>query len=354
MHTAIKFFLICLLCLVGAVIIYVLSVLTYTTLTEFKPPEKTATEIRGNAPMVIDASRNLRLLTWNIGYAGLGKEMDFFYEGGQQVRPSQELNSSYLSGITSFIELHSSLDVIILQEVDLDSKRSYGQNEMEIISNTIPDHTLSYAVNYRSAFVPVPILHPMGRVKSGLVTFSKFQPRQAYRLATPGNYPWPKRLYLLKRCFLVSRYKVTNGHELVIINLHNSAFDDASEQRAMETEMLYSLAMSEYDRGNYVIAGGDWNQNPPGWKASEIKDYKARQVWPLDRDLFPQDWTWAYDPRVPTNRDVSRPFRKDSTATTILDFFLLSPNLEKINAETLDLAFEYSDHQPVILQVGFR
>jgi len=26
--------------------------------------------------------------------------------------------------------------------------------------------------------------------------------------------------------------------------------------------------LDEFGKGNYVIAGGDWNQNPPGYKPS--------------------------------------------------------------------------------------
>jgi exonuclease III len=54
---------------------------------------------------------------------------------------------------------------------------------------------------------------------------------------------------------------------------------------------------------------------------------------------------------VPTNRRVSKPYDRSSSLTTIIDFYLLSPNIEVNHIKTVDLDFRYSDHQPVHLQV---
>jgi hypothetical protein len=78
---------------------------------------------------LIHTGKVLSMITWNIGYAGLGKEMDFFYEGGRQVRPSFELSEKYLEGIISYIGLNRSTDFFLFQEVDLRSKRSYNKDQ---------------------------------------------------------------------------------------------------------------------------------------------------------------------------------------------------------------------------------
>jgi len=308
-------------------------------------------EINGKGIQPISIQKNITLLTWNIGYGGLGKEMDFFYEGGKLVRPTEEMNAKYLKGISDFLEKESYRDIILLQEVDFDSKRSYQQNELAAIKENLPAHVVTKAINYQSKFVPVPFFEPMGKVKSGLVTFSRYQPEQSERLASPVSYGWPKRLFQLKRGFLVNRIAVSNGKELVLINLHNSAFDDADELRDAELGMLGDLAMKEYANGNYVIAGGDWNQSPPGMNRSDISRYKAKTVRPLDKDLFPVDWIWAWDKHLPTNRDVDTPFDVTSSKTSILDYFLLSPNIELVDVQTFDLHFENSDHLPVGMTV---
>ena len=60
---------------------------------------------------------------------------------------------------------------------------------------------------------------------------------------------------------------MANGKELVMINTHNEAFD-AGEIRTAQMSFLKDFVQSEYNKGNYVIAAGDWNQSPPGFTPS--------------------------------------------------------------------------------------
>ncbi len=62
---------------------------------------------------------------------------------------------------------------------------------------------------------------------------------------------------------------------------------------------------------------------------------------------MPADWKWVYANNVPTNRRVATPYDKSTTPTTVIDFFLVSPNIENISIENIDLDFQHSDHQPV-------
>jgi endonuclease/exonuclease/phosphatase family metal-dependent hydrolase len=121
-----------------------------------------------------------------------------------------------------------------------------------------------------------------------------------------------------------------------------------------ELQMIRDIASKEYEKGNYVVVGGDWNQNPPGWKGHFGYDYKSKVAWPIPDEYFPTDWSWVYDPSVPTNRDVTGPFGKTITKTTILDYFLISPNLEVLEIHTLDLGFEFSDHHPVKVSLKLK
>ena len=50
----------------------------------------------------------------------------------------------------------------------------------------------------------------------------------------------------------------------------------------------------------------------------------------LDSSFLPTGWKWIYDPAIPTNRDVSEAYKKGRTRTTIIDYFIVSPNLEVI------------------------
>jgi endonuclease/exonuclease/phosphatase family metal-dependent hydrolase len=190
-------------------------------------------------------------------------------------------------------------------------------------------------------------------VNAGQAIFSLFKPLSSQRIAFPGNYSWPKRLFMLDRCFILFRFELADNHQLVILNTHNSAFDDGT-LRKQQLEELKEAALKEYAKGNYVLIGGDWNMNPPAYQPGDINtgDLAVKILPPVKTDLMPPDWKWAYDPSVPSNRFVDTAYIKGKTRVTIIDFFLLSPNIEVTSLNTLDLGFEFSDHNPV--RLNFR
>ena len=72
---------------------------------------------------------------------------------------------------------------------------------------------------------------------------------------------------------------------------------------------------------------------------------------PILASLLPSDWNWAFDPSYPSNRDVDQPYSKGLTQVTIIDYFVLSPNIKKEEVRTIPCGFAFSDHQPVYLRV---
>ena len=71
----------------------------------------------------------------------------------------------------------------------------------------------------------------------------------------------------------------------------------------------------------------------------------------MNPELLPSGWTWTYDPSAPTNRNNKKAFKKGDNGTTYLDYFVVSPNVEILDVETIDLEFAHSDHNPVRIQV---
>jgi endonuclease/exonuclease/phosphatase family metal-dependent hydrolase len=282
--------------------------------------------------------------------------MDFFYDGGIQVRPTKTLYQKYYEGITDFILQNQEIDFILLQEVDQKSKRSYYNNQVAHICDAMKNHGSAFAKNYDVGFVPVPVLNPMGRVTSGLLTLSKYNPVVSERIAFDENFAWPKRLFMLDRCFLVQRFRLDTASELVVINTHNSAFDNGQLRKA-QLKMLCSFATEEYAKGNYVLVGGDWNQNPPNYQSETISsgDYAvSNELGNISPHVMPADWIWAFDPKTPSNRSVQKNYTKTKSPTSIIDFFLLSPNIRITNIETQDIKFAFSDHNPVLLSIELR
>jgi endonuclease/exonuclease/phosphatase family metal-dependent hydrolase len=334
-----------LLILVGAFLLFLL----YATIDDYRPDEMIIQSIDCENDILVD-SMELKLLIWNIGYAGLDASMDFFYDGGERMRPDREGVISNMEGVRNTLEPFKGYDFLLLQEVDQDSKRSYHINELQEINDQYTGYFSSFGKNYDVGFVPIPLAEPMGKVQSGLMTLSLHCPVQVQRHAFPGNYKWPMKLFMLDRCFLVNRYQLSNDKELLIINTHNSAYDDGS-LRALQMNYLRDYLISEYNKGNYVIVGGDWNQTPFGVKP-ELPHHRfdTENLTYVEKDYPAAGWTWAYDPDIPTNRRVAVPYDRDHSLTTIIDCYLLSPNIDLEQVESIDLDFKYSDHQPVLLQ----
>lgn len=345
------------------IFVYVAVVLIHGTATDYQPGQVIPLESTKAASVApIPADTALSFLIWNIGYGGLGAESNFSFDqgrmlfsGGAMVRPPKELSDKNHEGIFNFVR-STAVDFFLFQEVDVDAKRSYGVNQFQEISEALPQYAATFSTNFQVKRVPLPILEPWnayGRVQSGLGSWSRYQPEAATRYQLPGAFSWPMHIFQLDRCAAVFRYKVENGKELVLFNIHNSAHDKEGELKRQEMAFLRDLFLAEYQKGNYVIAGGDWNQCPPFFKFDSFMPGKTQGYTQLNiEDAFlPEDWRWVYDPVTPSNRKTKYTYQPGETFVTVIDFFLISPNIRALGIKTLNQDFKYSDHQPVWMEV---
>jgi len=336
--------------LLGLVIVAAAGLVLFLMATEFSPPVHVTPDIKGSGTRLDPSKRDFSIMTWNIGYAGMGKEVDFFYDGGKTVIPAKTLSDLYLDGIKKTIKEHDSVDFFFLQEIDQSAKRSWDVDQVSLIDKDLTGFSGIFAINYDVRFVPMPVTKPMGHVVAGLATYARFVPQSADIQYYDACFPWPTRLAFLKRCYALIRFKLDNGKELVLINTHNSAFDSSGALRKRELFILDSVMKREYARGNYVVAGGDWNSNPRGFNPATVAD--GDLVVPIEPPIensFLADWHFAFDSLKPSNRFADIPYQKGKTRTTIIDFFVVSPNISVNRIETIRTGFDYSDHEPVVM-----
>ena len=343
-----------LLKLLGILLLAVALLLGWLTATEFNPaPVEAVDVVRAGDVDTLKGGDTLTVLSWNIGYGGLGKDSDFFMDGGKDARSADEATvKAYLAGISATIR-EAEADLVLLQEVDSDSSRTYGIDERRFLS--VGMSCEAYAMNYACPFVPVP-MPPIGKVHSGLYTMTDdLTIDRAERVSLPCPFSWPLRVANLKRCLLVSYLPVEGSdRQLVLVNLHLEAYDDG-EGKIAQTNQLRDFIESEYAKGNYVIAGGDFNQVFPG--SLEKYPNTHPENWEpgvLDEKLLPEGWTLAFDLTTPSCRLLNQPYDPGDAAGTqyyVIDGLILSPNVELKSVETLDAGFAYSDHNPVKIQV---
>ncbi len=350
----------------GIFLLYIIVAITYGTLTDWQPPAEQAAEEYATTPTATIADSVLSFAIWNIGYTGLGVESNFFYDtpsgfyyaGGRMIRPPHELSQKNLEGAEQFVS-STKADFFLLQEVDYASRRSYYANTFDSLRDQQSTYAAYYAPNYKNARVPIPLLQPWaayGAVNSGVATFSRFQPQVSTRIQLPGQFGWPERVFSLDRCILLQRYTLANGHQLVLMNIHLSAYDADGSLKKEQMIFLRDIAMAEYEQGNYVIIGGDWNQCPPNFAFDTFAPGKTQghQQYNIAPDYYPADWQWIYDPTQPTNRKMRDVYAAGETFITLIDFYLTSPNLQTLQVKTIDQGFRYSDHQPVWMEVKLR
>jgi endonuclease/exonuclease/phosphatase family metal-dependent hydrolase len=341
-----------LLITLSGILILFLIFLGIATLADYRPDEEEVLFRSQNVEPLTDTS--FSALIWNIGYGGLDAGMDFFYDGGKQVRPEEDQVNENIDRIIDELMQFSETDFILLQEVDKKSKRSYRNDIYQKVAASFPGYYSAFGMNYKSFFVPLPVQAPMGKVVSGLQSLSSSTPLSVTRYQFPGNYSWPTRLFMLDRCFLVYRYPLPGQKELLIVNTHNSAYDDGS-LRTRQMEYLKDFLIGEYRSGNYIVVGGDWNQTPDGF----IPEFEADLFDTLDLTYIPagypeEEWTWAYDASIPTNRRLKTPYMQGETPTTLIDCYLLSPNIALDSIRGIGMGFEHSDHHPVFITFSLK
>ncbi|MFT4141197.1 MAG: endonuclease/exonuclease/phosphatase family protein [Bacillus sp. (in: firmicutes)] len=345
MNPFLKILLTSILILTSMLVIF----LVYMTLIKTVPEDNTRIKVENNQKLILQRGNEFKITTFNIGYAGLDKEQDFFMDGGYGSGSSSKKQTEInLNNILAFLQNENS-DIFLLQEVDIKSRRSFNINEHEFFKKTLSNYTSTFGKNYDTKWVPVPITKPMGYAKSGLSTFSIFSISQSMMFQLPGKEPWPKRLFDLDRAIVEHQIPVNNGKYVRLVNLHLSAYDKWGEIRKQQVQFLKTYMNKCYQNGDYVIMGGDWNQLVSKVQLNNQKFIKERPKWLIDlpEEFIEGGFQWAVDSSVMTVRDAKEKYVKGKNFVTIIDGFIVSPNVEIVNVQGKDLNFKNSDHNPV-------
>ena len=148
------------LCVLGAVVALAALGILFLTITEYRPADVEQLEViseehdGGAADPVspqLQAGEELTVLSWNIGYAGLGEDEDFFMDGGTKKTSADRATvEKYLNGISDTLD-ELLPDLMMLQEVDVDSARTYRIDESGYVIRGNGVHALNYSCPYTVA-----------------------------------------------------------------------------------------------------------------------------------------------------------------------------------------------------------
>ena len=353
-------------------IVYVAYVfISYSRIEDNQPVEITGTAASDSYKV----GKEYTAMTYNIGFGAYTPDFTFFMDGGAQSwANSKESVINCTEGDISLIKEYNA-DVVCLQEVDTDSTRSYHVDQAQMIRDALPDDSSAFAVNYHSAFLFYPFTQPHGASNSGLLTLSNAQLTDSMRRSLPIATGVTK-IVDLDRCYSYSRVKVENGKELVIFNAHLSAYGTNGDLQDQQLSMLFGDMKAEYDKGNYVICGADYNHDFIGNSKEYFNENPKDQAWasPFPDEMIPDHFSkvtdYASGVTTPSCRDCDVPYTANHTGktysleadgsydpacfTVTLDGFIVSDNVETTYVDVVNNEFLYSDHNPVVMKFKLK
>ena len=350
---------------IGIIILVILLIvaayLVYVMVSYHRLPDKLTLEVNrtGNQAAFeqdrqVEVGKYYWIMTYNIGFGAYRNDYSFFMDGGRESRArSRQAVDENMRGIVAFVE-DLSPDFALFQEVDTDGTRSWHIDETAYLSDVMTGCEFDevFAQNYDSPYLFYPLIQPHGANQSGIVTLSRHPISSAVRRSLPIETGIMK-LVDLDRCYSVSRIPVESGRELVLYDLHLSAYTSDGSIATEQLELLLADMQAEYEAGNWCVAGGDFNKDLLGDSSAYFGEADQDYSWaqPIPDEAFdgvditliaPLDES---DP-VPSCRNADGPYHPGQYVLTV-DGFLVSANVEVREAQVIETGFAYSDHEPV-------
>ena len=344
-----------LLCLLAGALILFVAYAVYVFVDYYRLEDGQVLEIRGEAALEqAETGRSYRAVSYNIGFGAYGPDFTFFMDGGTESRgrSPQEVTDHVSGALTAAEEAEGEL--YFFQEVDVDGTRSYHIDQYAMLLDQLGEGRAAvFAQNYDSPYLLWPLTSPHGANRAGIATLSAFGVKDALRRSLPIEGGVMK-LVDLDRCYAKERIAVENGRELVAYNLHLSAYTSDGSIAEEQLEQLFSDMLAEYEAGNYVVGGGDFNKdllgNSPEIFGVSGKDYTWAQAIPAE--VIPEGLAVMApldeDDPVPSCRNADRPYGPDDFVVTV-DGFIVSDNVAVEECAVVDTGFQWSDHNPVYL-----
>ena len=268
--------------------------------TEFssdEPPKEYTAKNLVSAPN----KDTLTVTTWNIRF-GIGRANWFGDSCGDLVLFD---NETIIDGLELLAQKITEMDadILLLQEVDTDSKRSAYIDQVQwLLDHTSMNYGV-YASMWEVQFVPS---DGLGRVNTGNAILSKWPLSEAERiqLSLRGDQDALTKAFYVRRNVLKA---VVNypGNPFWAVDIHASAFsnDDTKQKQFLEFKDVLDEINS---KGEIFVAGGDLNELPPGaTKNNYCEEDRCPDELPEDDEGcdFSNETTWInplYDTYVPS------------------------------------------------------
>lgn len=339
----------------GALLLVVAVYVGYVFLSWSRLPDRLELEpIATAAEDTAPGGGTFTLVSWNLGFGAYSADYSFFMDGGDEsrARSAEAVQNNIGSALGTLTQLAP--DFCFLQEIDEYATRSYHIDERQLVLGAMPDYSAVYAQNYDSPYLFYPFTQPHGASRAGMLTLSKYEIGSALRRSLPIESGVSKFVDL-DRCYSITRVPLEDGRTLCLYCAHLSAYTSDGTIADEQIDMLAADLRADYEAGNYVICGGDFNKDLLG-NSGEIfgvsgEDFTWAQAFPEEKLgagltlIAPLD----EDAPVASCRNADSAYRKGVSFEVTVDGFIVSDNVKVLSAEVIDTGFAWSDHNPVRL-----
>lgn len=304
------------------------------------------TQVR-RTPDLPEAGATLDLLTWNLGYAGLGAGSDFIADGGRNALPPSP--GAVRENVDAIVEVlrANAADIVILPEIARPSPLNYWADLYGAVERALPGTDRLFSADVFTRFLPWPI-----RFEHGLAIYARKRVAEFRVVPLPLEPAQFGGLYRRAYSARVARLPMDGKSDWAIIGVHLAAFDENGEVRRRQLAAVFDLAQKLHAEGCAVVIAGDFNLTLAETdfpSTTRTEDLFWVQSFP--RDLLPPGWTIAADAATPSVRTNERPYVAGENYTAVIDGFILSPGVSAERVQGVDLGFANSDHQPVAIRV---
>ncbi|MDR1017454.1 MAG: hydrolase, partial [Lachnospiraceae bacterium] len=334
--------------IVAVVVVIVLIYVAYVFISYKRIPDNQALKVNQNTTSdTVAVGKELKMTTFNIGYGSYPPDYTFFMDGGKESKARNKKGViANVNGVIDTIKKENP-DFAVFQEVDEDATRSRHVDEVSMIEKAFSDMSSIEATNYDSAYLMYPVLDPIGKSKSGIITLSSSKIEKSTRYSLPIETTFNK-FFDLDRCFTVSKIKASNGKYLMLYNVHLSAYMKDAKKQKQQIDTLFKSMSNDYAAGNYVVCGGDFNHDllPSSVDTFNDDTSKGDYSWlapfptsDLPKGISVAPFSKVTEP-VPSTRNLDTPYKKGKSFVALIDGFIVSDNVEVKENKVIDAGFQ--------------
>ncbi|MBC8214832.1 MAG: endonuclease/exonuclease/phosphatase family protein [Candidatus Marinimicrobia bacterium] len=218
------------------------------------------------APTSVDS---LIVMTWNVKFGGA--RIDFWFDCyGERVIMTENEVMDNIEALADYIE-EVNPDIVLLQEVDVNSKRSAYIDQLQYLLDNTDLNYGAYASQWKADFIPS---SGLGKMESGNAILSKWALTDAERIALPliSEDDALTQYFYLKRNILKAKIDLLGYDNLWALNIHASAYSNDGTKKLQLDQFKDELDFLD-SSDELFIAGGDFNSLPPNTiKVNEFDD----------------------------------------------------------------------------------